>query len=182
MLLRLSGGLRLGRRLFMKDRVAGRLGGGIVRFGRGEFFLKHQRGGRIEAWRGRLGRTLSVSSPEPVSLAARTSRSTVTLFSAARTSPVEGVSLAARRNEIAADFGDDSQAVVRRLRRVLQEIVSEWALSAATTATATTTANLAVFQRRTAAALAQAPNLFILIARRFESFLILRLDRRRAPR
>jgi hypothetical protein len=78
----------------------------------------------------------------------------VTLFSAARTSSIEGVSLAARRNEIAADFGNDGQAVVRWLRRVLQEIVSERALSAATTATATATANLAVFRRRTAAGLA----------------------------
>jgi hypothetical protein len=67
----------------------------------------------------------------------------VTLFSAAQTSSVKGVGIAARRNEIAADFGDDCQAVVRRLWGVLREIVSDWPLSAATATAAAAAADLA---------------------------------------
>jgi hypothetical protein len=46
--------------------------------------LNHHRGGRIESWRwrGRLNRGLSISPSEPISPAARTSGSTVTLCSA----------------------------------------------------------------------------------------------------
>jgi hypothetical protein len=49
----------------------------------------------------------------------------VTLLSAARTPAGDAVGLAAWLNEIATYFGDDGQAVVRRLGRVLGKIVSE---------------------------------------------------------
>ena len=72
------------------------------------------------------GITFASVSPKPVSLAARASRPTVTLLSAARTSAGERVNLSARcNNEVAADLGDDGQAVVCWLQFVLWKVVSE---------------------------------------------------------
>ena len=154
--------------------------GKIVRFGRGERLLARQRGGRIEAGARRLGRGFSVSSPEPVSTTPRTSRSTVTVFSAAHTPLAQSVGITARRNKVPADFGDDSQPVVSRLRGVRREVISKRALTPASASpSAAAAANLAFVDRGIASVLAQARRLLIVLAGRFDRLVIVRPDRRR---
>ena len=114
--------VRLGHRLGVRDRVAGRRRNNPLPDA-GEFFASSASdGGEVEARDGRLRHSFSVQLPKPVSLSAGPSRSTVTLLSAARTSAGGCVNLAALCNEIAADFGDDRQAVVRWLQGFLWKI------------------------------------------------------------
>ena len=174
MLLRLSRRRQL-RRLFMRDRTT------IQATQRPNSLLRTRRilpqaptRGANRSLPRRLGRHFSPS--EPVSTASRTSRSTVTLFSASQTSSVEGVSIAARRNEIAADFGDNRQAVVRRLWGVSREIVSERPLAATATAATAAAADLAFFRQGAAADVAQTRCLFTLSSAGFKGLIFLRLD------
>jgi hypothetical protein len=92
----------------VRNAVAKRRRGRIICFRRGEFLLERERRRRIEPGGSRLGRGLAVSSPEPVSLSARTSWSTATILVIARSLALKRVCLASWPNEIAADFGDDS--------------------------------------------------------------------------
>ena len=102
----------------------------------------------------------------------------MTLFSAAQTFLVEGLVVAGRHNEIAAEFGDDCQAVVRRLWNVPRETASKRPLSAAAPAAATAAADLTFLQQGAAPAVAQTADLYILLAAGFKDLLLLRLGRR----
>ena len=153
----------------MRDRAPGRRGGRIICFGRGEFFLKRERRGRIEAWRGRLRRGLSISPPEPVSLAARTSRSTVTLLSAAR-------DLCGRRRQPPRSAQRDRRRFRRRrpsrrpsaAGRPRERLSPNEPLSTAAAATAAAAADLAFFQRGAVSVVAQERGLFVLLAAGFK--------------
>jgi hypothetical protein len=118
-------GRRNHRRLSTRDCVVRRQCGGIVRLRGGEFFLERKRGRRGKGGYARFGHAVSVSLPKRSSLPARASRSTVTLLPAAWTPAGEGVNLTTRCDEVAADFGDDGQAVVCWLRRLLWKTVSQ---------------------------------------------------------
>src|SRR6185437_7860786 len=178
-------GRRRGRRWFgpglFRPRLARRRGGRIVGLGRGELLLERERGRRIEAWRA-LRRTVSLRLPEPGSLAARPSRAAAAVIFAARSPPPEGVSLAARLSEVAADFGHGREPVVRWLRGVLRS-VSERTLAAAPASPAPATpAGIAFFKRGAAPAIALARTLFFTVfAGRFGLFglFLLRLERSR---
>src|ERR1700677_2070733 len=108
----------------MRDEAAGRRDGRIICFGPSELLLEHYRGRWIQSGRGRLNRGFFISSPEPISPTARTSRSTVTLSSAPETSSVDGMGIPARRDKITPYVGDGCQAVVRRLRGLSRRVVS----------------------------------------------------------
>ena len=159
-----------------EERITGPHGCRIVRFRPGELLLKRHRGGRIETWRQRLDLGLSISLSEPISPASRTSRSTVTLCSAPRTSSIESVNITGRRNEIASDFGHDRQAVVRRLWGVRREIVSERPVSTAAAATAAA-ADLTFLRQGASPVVTQMADLFIfLVAAGFNGLIFFRFD------
>ena len=102
----------------------------------------------------------------------------MTLFRATRTSSIESASITGRRNEIASDFGDDRQAVVRRLWGVPQEIVSERPVAAAAAAT-TATAHLTFLRQGASHSVAQMADLFIfliLVRAGFNGLIFFRFD------
>ena len=102
----------------------------------------------------------------------------MTLFRATRTSSIESASISGRRNEIASDFGDDRQAVVRRLWGIPQEVVSERPVAAAAAAAAAA-AHLTFLRQGASHSVAQMANLFIfltLVRAGFKSLIFFRFN------